>query len=95
MAIKPSWIAFAVVAVVLVVLFSIVLFSKRVSGFQNPTGQTDQTDINVQICEILKNTYNSSKFNFDNLYNTDKEKAGIILIHLEAIKKQMTEQGCT
>ena len=95
MVIKPGWIGLALAAVAAVVLF--VLFSKSVSGFQNPTGQTgqtDQTDIKVQICDILKNTYSSSKFNFDSLYKTDKEKAGVILIHLEAIKKQMTEQGC-
>jgi hypothetical protein len=90
MSIKPVWIVIGVTAAV--VLF--IMFSKRVSGFQNPTSQTDQADMKGQICSILNNTYNSSKINFDNLYKTDKDKAAIILIHLEAIKKQQTEQGC-
>ena len=97
MAIKPIWIVIGAVAAF--VLF--IIFSKKVSGFQNPTGQTGQTgqtgeaDMKAQICEILNNTYNTSKFNFENMNKTDQKKAAIILVQVEAIKQQLTAQGCT
>lgn len=94
MAIKPIWIVIGAFAAF--VLF--IIFSKKVSGFQNPTGQTGQTgeaDMKAQICEILNNTYNTSKFNFENMNKTDQKKAAIILVQVEAIKQQLTAQGCT
>jgi hypothetical protein len=94
MVIKPVWIVIG--AVTAFVLF--IIFSKKVSGFQNPTGQTGQTgeaDMKAQICEILNNTYNTSKFNFENMNKTDQKKAAIILVQVEAIKQQLTAQGCT
>ena len=88
MTIKPSWIAIA--AVIALILYAV--FSKRMSGFQNPT--EGDTDMKTQICSILNETYNNSKMNFDKIEKIDKEKASVILIHLEAIKIQLAAQGC-
>jgi len=86
MVIKPVWVAI-VAAVVLLFL----VFSKKISGFQNPT---DQTDMKREICNILKNTYFTSKANYDSMSKSDLTKAAVIATQVEVMKQQMVVQGC-
>ena len=87
MVIKPIWIA--AVAIAGVILF--LVFSKNISGFQNPT---DQTDMKREICNILKNTYFASKANYDSMSKTDLTKAAVIATQVEVMKQQLAAQGC-
>jgi hypothetical protein len=47
-----------------------------------------------EICNILKNTYFSSKANYDSMSKTDLTKAAVIATQVEVMKQQMVVQGC-
>lgn len=86
----PKWIAVGVVCAIILGI----LLSKGIDGFQNAP-QNESTDINKEVCNILNDTYNSVKFNFDNMDKTNLNTANVIEAHMKGIQEQLKLQGCS
>jgi hypothetical protein len=88
--INDKWLVIGLVSAI----FLYFLLSKTKDGFQNPRPTTGNTDVKAQVCAILNDTYNSVKFNYDNMDKTNLTNTGIMATHLENIQKQIVAQGC-
>jgi len=87
MAIHEKWLVIGLACAI----FLYFLLSGTKDGFQNPTVNTD---VKSQVCTILRDTYNSVKFNYDNMDKANVKNKSVVGVHLDSIQMQIAAQGC-
>ena len=87
MVIHEKWVVIGLACAIFLYFF----LCKREEGFQNTTVNTD---VKSQVCTILRDTYNSVKFNYDNMDKANVKNKDVVRVHLEGIQQQIAAQGC-
>lgn len=78
--------------VICAILFCFIVFTK-VDGFQNAMSNPD-TNVQAEMCDIFRATYNSLQRNYDSIVKLNPESAEPIKAHMNSIKEQMDTAKC-
>jgi len=90
MAIHEKWLVIGLACAI----FLYFLISNTKEGFQNAMSKNANTDVKSQVCTILRDTYNSVKFNYDNMDKANVKNKDVVGVHLDSIQKQIAAQEC-